>query len=100
MSDGLPFSVTVEIVGFTGPTTFASLFDALDVLRAGLALLPLDADQADCLADQFGPRAAGRIAHRLYRFGAVGAVAFVGLDPHPIYVCRAASPPPAGAEAS
>ncbi|MEV7187738.1 hypothetical protein [Kitasatospora sp. NPDC093102] len=91
MSDGLPFSVTVEIVGFTKPTTFDSLFDGLDVLRAGLALLPLDPDQAACLAEQFGPRAAGQIAHRLYEFGAVGAVAFVGLDPHPIYVRRADS---------
>lgn len=90
MSDGLPFSVTVEIVGFTEPTSFASLFDALDVLRGGLAVLPLDADQAACLAGQFGPWAAGGIAHRLYHFGAVGAVAFVGLDAHPIYLRRAA----------
>ncbi|MER8103766.1 hypothetical protein [Kitasatospora sp. NPDC094016] len=82
--------MTVEIVGFTEPTSFASLFDALDVLRGGLAVLPLDADQAACLAGQFGPWAAGGIAHRLYHFGAVGAVAFVGLDAHPIYLRRAA----------
>ncbi|MFE7590334.1 hypothetical protein ACFU6K_13105 [Kitasatospora sp. NPDC057512] len=90
MSDGFPFSVSVEIVGLTKPTTFDSLFDALDVLRAGLSLLALDADQAAELNSRFGPRAAGEIGHRLYHFGAVGAVAFVGGDPYPIYVRRAA----------
>ncbi|MFD4657462.1 hypothetical protein ACFWP2_17770 [Kitasatospora sp. NPDC058444] len=82
--------MSVEIVGLTKPTTFDSLFDALAVLRAGLSLLALDVDQADALISRFGPRSAGEIGHRLYHFGAVGAVAFVGPDPFPIYVRRAA----------
>ncbi|MGA5818138.1 hypothetical protein ACPC54_09795 [Kitasatospora sp. NPDC094028] len=86
MSVELPFPVTVEIRGITSAATFAELSDALDAIRASLARLPLDDDQAGYLADYFAPASAERIAHQLIHTGAVGAIAFLGLDTHPIYL--------------
>ncbi|MGA5824187.1 hypothetical protein ACPC54_40875 [Kitasatospora sp. NPDC094028] len=86
MSVELPFPVTAEIKGITTVATFAELSDALDAIRAGLARLPLDDDQAGCLAEYFSPASADRIAHQLIHTGAVGAIAFLGLYAHPIYL--------------
>lgn len=88
MSVELPFPVTAEIKGVTKVATFAKLSDALAAIRAGLAQLPLDDDQAGCLADRFGEAAAARIADQLLEFGAVRAIAYVGIESaHPIYLC-------------
>ncbi|MFD5463235.1 hypothetical protein ACFWIQ_10480 [Kitasatospora sp. NPDC127059] len=67
MSVELPFAVTSEIKGVTKAATFAKLSDALAAIRAGLAQLPLDDDQAGCLADRFGEAAAARNAEALLR---------------------------------
>ncbi|MQS11220.1 hypothetical protein F7Q99_02685 [Streptomyces kaniharaensis] len=89
MSAELPFPVTVEIKGITKAATFARLPDALDAVRTSLAQLPLDDDQAGYLADLFSPASAERIAHQLVQVGAVRAIAFLGIEPHPIYLCPA-----------
>ncbi|MFJ8477939.1 hypothetical protein [Kitasatospora sp. NPDC094011] len=92
MNVELPFPVSVEIRGITKAATFTKLSDALDALRASLARLPLDDDQAAYLADLFGDASAARIAHQLVEFGAVRAIAFIGVESaHPIYL-RIADP--------
>ncbi|MEU1283142.1 hypothetical protein [Kitasatospora sp. NPDC005856] len=92
MNIELPFPISAEIKGITQATTFNSLSGALDAIRAGLARLPLDDDQAGCLADRFGEAAVARIAHQLVEFGAVRAMAFIGVEStHPIYL-RVADP--------
>ncbi|MET8622752.1 hypothetical protein ABZW30_03140 [Kitasatospora sp. NPDC004669] len=91
MNTELPFAVTVEIKGVTKVATFSKLSDALVAIRTSLARLPLDDDQAAYLADLFGDASASRIAHQLVEFGAVRAIAFIGIESaHPIYL-RAAS---------
>ncbi|MFE7528810.1 hypothetical protein ACFU7Y_24280 [Kitasatospora sp. NPDC057542] len=79
-------------VGFTKPTTFAGLSDALDALRAGLALLPLDADQAVGSPAGSTPGPLGSSPTGCTTSARWGAVAFVGLDPHPIHLRRATAP--------
>ncbi|MFF2149255.1 hypothetical protein [Kitasatospora sp. NPDC058190] len=92
MSFELPFPVTVEIKGITKVATFTRLSDALEAIRTSLARLPLDDDQAGYLADLFGDASAARIAHQLVEFGAVRAIAFVGIESaHPIHL-RATDP--------
>ncbi|MER6303955.1 hypothetical protein ABT247_30970 [Kitasatospora sp. NPDC001539] len=92
MSTELPFPVTVEIKGVTKLATFSKLSDALDAIRTTLARLPLDDDQACYLADLFSPASAARIAHQLTEFGAVRAMAFIGVESaHPIHL-RVAGP--------
>ncbi|KJS54799.1 hypothetical protein [Streptomyces rubellomurinus] len=86
MSVELPFPVSVEIKGVTSAATFAELSHALDAIRTTLARLPLDEDQAGYLADYFSPASAERIAHQLIHTGTVGAIAYLGLDAHPIYL--------------
>ncbi|MEU8925042.1 hypothetical protein AB0D10_29585 [Kitasatospora sp. NPDC048545] len=91
MSVELPFPVTVEIKGITNVATFARLSDALDAIRASLARLPLDDDQAGYLTDYFSPASTGRIAHQLVESGEVRAIAFIGVESaHPIHLCAAA----------
>ncbi|MFJ9454562.1 hypothetical protein ACIRST_05720 [Kitasatospora sp. NPDC101447] len=82
MSVELPFPVSVEIKGVAKVATFAKLPDALDAVRASLARLPLDEDQAGYLADYFSPASAKRIAHQLIHVGAVRVLAFVGIESH------------------
>ena len=73
MNAELPFPVRVEIKGITEPATFARL--------------PLDADQAAYLADLFSEASAARIAHQLVEFGAVRAIAYIGVESaHPIHL--------------
>ncbi|MFE5584595.1 hypothetical protein [Kitasatospora sp. NPDC056531] len=87
MSVELPFPVTVEIKGITKVATFTRLSDALGAIRTSLARLPLDDDQAGYLADLFGDASAARIAHQLVEFGAVRAIAFIGIESaHPIHL--------------
>ncbi|MFJ9840269.1 hypothetical protein ACIRYZ_07345 [Kitasatospora sp. NPDC101155] len=87
MSIELPFPVSVEIKGVTKAATFAKLSDALDAIRTSLARLPLDDDQAGYLADYFSQASAARIAHQLVEFGAVRAIAYIGIESaHPIYL--------------
>lgn len=92
MSVELPFPVSVEIKGVAKVATFAKLPDALDAVRASLARLPLDEDQAGYLADYFSPASAERIAHQLIHIGAVGVIAFLGIHAHPIYLRPASDP--------
>ncbi|MFI9361970.1 hypothetical protein ACIG5E_13045 [Kitasatospora sp. NPDC053057] len=88
MNVELPFPVSVEIKGITRAATFAKLSDALDAIRVSLARLPLDDDQAGYLADLFSEASAARIAHQLVEFGAVRAIAYIGIEStHPIYLC-------------
>ncbi|MFJ9772321.1 hypothetical protein ACIRVF_13930 [Kitasatospora sp. NPDC101157] len=87
MSAELPFPVSVEIKGITEPATFTRLTDALGAIRASLARLPLDDDQAAYLADLFSDASAARIAHQLVEFGAVRAIAYIGVESaHPIHL--------------
>ncbi|MFI9157807.1 hypothetical protein [Kitasatospora aureofaciens] len=87
MNAELPFPVRVEIKGITEPATFTRLTDALDAVRTSLARLPLDADQAAYLADLFSDASATRIAHQLVEFGAVRAIAYIGVESaHPIHL--------------
>ncbi|MFJ6379405.1 hypothetical protein ACIQI7_05260 [Kitasatospora sp. NPDC092039] len=48
---------------------------------------PRSAARGDCLADRFGEAAAARIAHQLVEFGAVRAMAYVGIESnHPVHL--------------
>ncbi|WBP90074.1 hypothetical protein [Kitasatospora cathayae] len=88
MNAELPFPVSVEIKGITKAATFTRLADALAAIRASLARLPLDADQAGYLAELFSETAIPRIAHQLVEFGAVRAMAYIGIESvHPIQLC-------------
>ncbi|MEV7023452.1 hypothetical protein [Kitasatospora sp. NPDC093558] len=87
MSAELPFAVSVEIKGVTKAATFSRLPDALAAVRTAVARLPLDDDQADFLDDLFSPHSADRIAHQLVEVGAMRVIAFIGIEPHPIYLC-------------
>ncbi|MFF3072711.1 hypothetical protein ACFVSN_19250 [Kitasatospora sp. NPDC057904] len=89
MKAELPFAVSVEIKGVTKAATFSRLPDALEAVRTAVSHLPLDEDQADFLADLFSPRSADRIARQLLGVGAMRVIAFVGIAPHPIYLCPA-----------
>ncbi|WP_316529614.1 hypothetical protein [Kitasatospora brasiliensis] len=96
MNVELPFPVSAQITGVTKAATFTrladALADALAAVRAGLARLPPDADQAACLAGCFGEACPARIAHRLIEFGAVRAMACIGVESvHPIHL-RVANP--------
>ncbi|MFJ6620118.1 hypothetical protein ACIQOW_21405 [Kitasatospora sp. NPDC091335] len=92
MNVELPFPISAEIKGVTEVATFTRLTDALGAIRTGLARLPLDDDQAGYLADYFSEASAARIAHQLVEFGAVRAMAYIGVESaHPVYL-RVADP--------
>ncbi|MFE4977109.1 hypothetical protein ACFRAR_34005 [Kitasatospora sp. NPDC056651] len=87
MTVELPFPIKAEIKGVTKAATFTRLADALDAIRASIARLPLDDDQADYLAEFFSEDSAPRIADQLVEFGAVRAMAYIGIETaHPIYL--------------